>query len=94
MRAGGTEKYVIRILGSLSKKKFRTFVIIDEKIGALLPELITKVDEVVEIKNQIGFFNRVTYLYRVYKFLHHLFYIIFYYHLYTLFHHLSNLHNI
>ena len=68
MHPGGTEKYVIRILGSLSKEEFRTYIIIDKKEGALLPELIDMVDEVTEIKNQSGFINRIKYLFNTYKF--------------------------
>ena len=69
MVPGGTEKYVIRILRSLPKENFRTIVILDEKKGALIDELKNSVDEIIEIKNQIGFFNRVFYLYNLHKFL-------------------------
>ena len=68
MIPGGTEKYVIRILRSLPKEKFRPFVIIDEKKGALIDELKKSVDEIIEIKNQTGFFNRVFYLAGLYDF--------------------------
>ena len=69
MVSGGTEKYVIRVLGALPKEEFRTFVILDQKKGILLNELINNVDSVIEIKNKSGILNRLKYLLKLYRFL-------------------------